>query len=110
MTEEQGPSERVAAELREVDAPAEDRELPAVYCNSPQVTISLSDICIVLNEGVGPQQRVYMSHIAAKTLAQQLQQMIAAFEAAAGFEVPTMDQVQVAFNEYQRARTKEGEG
>ncbi len=109
MTEERGPAE-TAAELREVDAPAENRDLPAVYCNSPQVTISLSDICIALNEGVGPQQRVYMSHIAAKTLAQQLQQMITAFEAAAGFEVPTMDQVQMAFNEYQRARTKEGEG
>jgi len=108
MTEEQGSSE-MAAELREVDAPAEDRDLPAVYCNSPQVTISLSDICIALNAGVGPQQRVYMSHIAAKTLAQQLQQMIAAFEAAAGFEVPTMNQVQVAFNEYQQAGTKEGE-
>ena len=53
--------------------------------------------------GVGPQQRVYMPHITAKTLAQQLQQMIAAFEEAVGVEVPTMDQVQVAFNKYQQA-------
>ena len=103
MTEERGPAETAAAELREVGESAEDRDLPAVYCNALGVTISLSDICIVLNEGVGPQQRVYMPHITAKTLAQQLQQMIAAFEEAVGVEVPTMDQVQVAFNKYQQA-------
>ena len=106
MTEERGSAETATAELRDVGEPAEDRDLPAVYCNGLGVTISLSDICITLNQGVGPRQEVYMSYIVAKTLAQQLQQMIAVFEAAVGFEVPTMDRVQIALDEHRRAKGK----
>ena len=84
--------------------------LPAVYCNALDLNISLSDICVTLNEGVGPQQRVYMSHVMAKSLAQKLQQMIDYLETATGFKVPTTDQVQAAVDEYRQAGAEGREG
>ena len=99
------PAQQVLTEIEETTDEAS--ALPAAYFNAMSLSISLSDVSITTYIDQAPQQRLHVSLIVAKTLAEQLQRMIGEFEKAIDVRVPTMDETRTALRKNENEEPEE---
>ena len=95
----------MADEKENVPAPKQVRLQPIdyYYFNGFELSMSFSDMGMLLMCDVQPQSKLGMSFTTAKTLAENLSKMVQDFEAATEHNVMNMNDVRISFEKVQNS-------
>lgn len=67
--------------------------IPYIYCNGLEVTVSATDVNLVLKRGEEHTGVLYMSHTLAKTMITLVGQLLVQYEDLAGYTIPSAQEI-----------------